>query len=85
MPNNEFCFSPSATTTSPTAQAPVALQHVQSVENESYGVLGGGVPQSIELKDNAAYSTVKPPNQSVAVNSNVACGITPSTTEPNYI
>ena len=85
MPNNEFCFSPSATTTSPTTQAPVALQHVQSVENESYGVLGGGVPQSIELKDNAAYSTVKPPNQSIAVNSNVAYGITPSTTEPNYI
>ena len=32
---------------------PVALQHFQSVENECYGVLGGGVPQSIELKDNA--------------------------------
>ena len=28
---------------------------VQSVRNESYGVLGGG---AIELKDNAAYSTV---------------------------
>ena len=87
-------FLSSATTTSPTTQAPVALQHVQSVENESYGVLGGGVPQSIELKDNAAYSTVKPPSaaapsQSIAVNSNVAYyGITPATTdftEPNYI
>ena len=83
-----FCSLPSATTTSPTTQAPVALQHVQSVENESYGVLGGGVPQSIELKDNAAYSTVKPPSapsQSIAVNSNVAYGITPTTAEPNYI
>ena len=39
--------------------AHVALQHFQSVQNESYGVLGGGVPQSIELKDNAAYSTVQ--------------------------
>ena len=27
-----------------------------STEMRSYGVLGGGVPQSIELKDNAAYS-----------------------------
>ena len=80
-----FAIYAATTTTSPTTQAPVALQHVQSVENESYGVLGGGVPQSIELKDNAAYSTVKPPNQSIAVNSNVAYGITPSTTEPNYI
>ena len=35
---------------------------IQSVQNESYGVLGGGVPQSIELKDNAAYSTESAPN-----------------------
>ena len=76
-----FAIYAATTTTSPTTQAPVALQHVQTVENESYGVLGGGVPQSIELKDNAAYSTVKPPsapNQSIAVNSNVAYGITPN-------
>ena len=31
---------------------------LQSVENESYGVLGGGVSQPIELEDNAAYSSV---------------------------
>ena len=38
---------------------PVALQHFQSVQNECYGVLqGGGVPQTIELNDNAAYSSV---------------------------
>ena len=37
---------------------------IQSVENECYGVLGGGVPQSIELKDNAAYSSVSAPKQS---------------------
>ena len=80
-------FAPHAATitTSPTTQDPVALQHVQTVENVSYCVLGEGVPQSIELKDNTAYSTVKPPSQSIAVNSNVAYGITPSTTEPNYI
>ena len=81
--------SSSATTiSSPTKQAPVALQRVQTVENESYGVLGGGVPQSIELKDNAAYSTVKPlsaPSQSIAVNTNVVYGITPATTDPDYI
>ena len=83
-----FCFPSSASTTSPTTQAPVVLQCVQTVENESYGVLGGGVPQSIELKDNAAYSTVKPlsaPSQSIAVNTNLAYGITPATTEPDYI
>ena len=67
-------FLPSATP-SPTPN-PVALQHFQSVQNESYGVLGGGVPQSIELKDNAAYSTVQtqsaPHSQSIAVNDDVA-------------
>ena len=63
----------SSATPSPTPN-PVALQHFQSVQNESYGVLGGGVPQSIELKDNAAYSTVQtqsvPHSQSIAVNDN---------------
>ena len=86
--SDQFCFPSSASITSPTTQAPVALQHVQTVENESYGVLGGGVPQSIELKDNAAYSTVKPlsaPSQSIAVSSNVAYRITPATIEPDYI
>lgn len=80
-------FSHALATTSPTIQQthPVALQHVQTVENVSYGVLGGGVPQSIELKENAAYSTVKPlpaPSQSIAVNSNVAYGVTSATTDP---
>ena len=45
------------------------------------------------MKDNAAYSTVKPPSaaapsQSIVVNSNVAYGITPATidcTGANYI
>ena len=55
---------------------PVALQYLKSAENECYGVLGGGVPQSIELKDNVAYSSVlqtqsAPHNQSIAVNDNV--------------
>ena len=58
-----FAIYAATTTTSPTTQAPVALQYVQTVENESYGVLGGSFPQSIELKDNTAYSTVKPPRQ----------------------
>ena len=83
---DRFC-SPSPLASTSTLQAhPVALQHVQTVEMESYGVLGGGVPQSIELKDNAAYSIVKPPSapsQSIAVNSNVAYGIlTAATIEP---
>lgn len=47
--------------------------HVWTVENESYGVLGG-VPQSIELKENAAYTTINQQpalNPSIAVNNNV--------------
>ena len=75
----------SAPSTSP--QKPVVLQHFQSVQNESYGVLGGGVPQSIELKDNTAYSSVQAlsaTSQSIAVNSNVAYGVTTATTEPSY-
>ena len=67
---------------------PVALQHFQSVENECYGVLGGGVPQSIELKDNAAYSSVQtqsaPHSQSIAVNDNVAYRTTTEKTDPSY-
>ena len=67
---------------------PVALQHFQSVQNESYGVLGGGVPQSIELKDNAAYSTVQtqsaPHSQSIAVNDNVAYRTTTEKADPSY-
>ena len=68
---------------------PVALQHFQSVENECYGVLGGGVPQSIELKDNAAYSSVlqtqsAPHSQSIAVNDNVAYRTTTEKADPSY-
>ena len=74
LPDRLCSLSSASTSSSPTTQAPVALQHIQwPVENESYGVLGEGVSQSIELKDvnNAAYSTVKPlsaPSQSIAVN-----------------
>ena len=62
---------------------------LQSVENECYGVLGGGVPQSIELKDNAAYSSVlqtqsAPHSQSIAVNDNVAYGTTTEETDQSY-
>ena len=55
---------------------------ISTADNEAYGVLregGGGISQSIELKDNAAYSTVKPssaPSRFIAVNSNVAYKIT---------
>ena len=67
---------------------PVALKHFQSVQNEAYGVLGGGVPQFIELKDNAAYSSVETqsaPSQSIALHSNVAYGTSRSVnTEPAY-
>ena len=77
----------SSATPSPTPN-PVALQHFQSVQNESYGVLGGGVPQSIELKDNAAYSTVQtqsaPHSQSIAVNDNVAYRTTTEKADPSY-
>ena len=41
-----------------------------SVENECYEVLGGGVTQSIELKDNAAYSSVSAQCSSQPVHSN---------------
>ena len=71
----------SSATPSPTPNA-VALQHFQSVQNESYGVLGGGVSQSIELKDNAAYSSVQ--TQSIAVNDNVAYGTTTEKDDPSY-
>ena len=68
---------------------PVTLQHLQSVQNEAYGVLGGGVPQYIELKDNAAYSSVVTQSatvsQSIAQHSNVAYGASTSVnTEPAY-
>ena len=61
---------------------------VPSVENEC-GVLGGGVPQSIELKDNAAYSSVlqtqsAPHSQSIAVNDNVAYGTATEKTDLSY-
>ena len=61
---------------------------LQSVENEC-GVLGGGVPQSIELKDNAAYSSVlqtqsAPHSQSISVNDNVAYGTTTEETDQSY-
>ena len=79
-------FLPSATPSPP--PNPVALQHFQSVQNESYGVLGGGVPQSIELKDNTAYSTVQtqsaPHSQSIAVNDNVAYRTTTEKADPSY-
>ena len=54
------------------------------------GVLGGarGVPQSIELKDNAACSTVQtqsaPHSQSIAVNDNVAYRTTSEKEELAY-
>ena len=74
----------SSATPSPTPN-PVALQHFLSVQNESYGVLGG---QSIELKDNAAYSTVQtqsaPHSQSIAVNDNVAYRTTTEKADPSY-
>ena len=66
----------------------MGLKHIQSVQNEAYGVLGGGVPQSIELKDNAAYSSVETqsaPSQSIALHSNVAYGTSRSAnTESAY-
>ena len=75
----QYCVIVVFLSSAPTPKSPVALQHFQSVENECYGVLqGGGVPQSIELKDNAAYSSVlqqtqsAPHSQSIAVNDNVA-------------
>ena len=79
-----FVFLSSAPTPNP-----VALQHFQSVQNESYGVLGGGaVPQSIELKDNAAYSTIQtqsaPHSQSIALNDNVAYRTTTEKTDSSY-
>ena len=81
-----FLFSPLAVLSSP--QSSETVGHFKSVENESYGVLGGGVPQSIELKDNAAYSVVAPlaatSTQPIAVNSNVAYKITATTTEAIY-
>ena len=60
---------------------------VQSVENESYRVQGGGVPQSVELKDNAAYSSVlqsAPHSQSIAVKDDVAYGTTTEETDYEY-
>ena len=66
----------------------MTLQQFQSVQNEAYGVLGEGVPQSIELKDNAAYSSVETqsaPSQSIVLHSNVAYGTSTSVnTEPAY-
>ena len=54
----------------------------------SYGVLKGGVPQSIELKENVAYSSVNAQlanSRSIAVKSNVVYGTTSvNTTEPFY-
>ena len=52
--------------------SPVALKHFLSTQNDAYGVLGGGVPHSIEVESNTAYSTVKAPSQSIAVDTNVA-------------
>ena len=62
---------------------------VQSVENESYRVQGGGVPQSVELKENAAYSSVlqtqsAPHSQSIAVKDDVAYGTTTEETDYEY-
>ena len=65
---------------------PVALQQIKPVQNESYGVLGGGVPQSIELKDNNAYTAVKDiqTEQSIETNSNVAYERTVNNHDPSY-
>ena len=61
---------------------------MQSVQNESYGVLRGDVPQSIELKDNTAYSPVQTQSavlsQSIAVEDNVAYRTTSVKTDPVY-
>ena len=85
----QYCVIVVFLSSAPTPKSPVALQHFQSVENECYGVLGGGVPQSIELKDNAAYSSVlqtqsAPHSQSIAVNDNVAYRTTTEKTDPSY-
>ena len=62
---------------------------LQSVENESCGVQGGDVPQSIEQTDNAACSSEQqtqsaPHSQSIAVNENVAYGTTTEETDQFY-
>ena len=50
-------------------------------------MLKGSVSQSIELKENVAYSSVNAQlanNQSIAVESNVVYGTSVNTTEPFY-
>lgn len=64
-----------------------SFEQVQTIQNVSYGVLKGGVPQSIELKENAAYSSVDTQlanNHPIPLNSNVAYGIASVNTEPPY-
>ena len=58
----------------------MALQHFQSVQNESYGVLEGGVPQSIELKETQSAHH----SQSIAVNDNVAHRTTTEKADSSY-
>lgn len=65
-----------------------SFEQFQTVQNTSYGVLKGGVPQSIELKKNAAYSSVNTHlanNQPNAVDSDVANRIASVNTEPTYM
>ena len=65
---------------------------ISTADNEAYGVLkgrggGGGVSQPIELKDNAAYSTVNvhtAHSHSITVDTNVAYGITSVKTDHVY-
>ena len=64
-----------------------SFEQLQTIRNTSYGVLKGGVPQSIELKENAASSTVNAElanNQPNAVDSDVANRIASVNAEPTY-
>lgn len=64
-----------------------SFEQFQTIQNTSYGVLKRGVPQSIELKENAAYSSVNTQlasSQPVARNSNVAYRIASVNTETIY-
>ena len=60
---------------------------VWTIQNTSYSVLKRGIPQSIELKENAAYSSVNTQlanSWPIARNSNVAYRIASVNTKPIY-
>ena len=64
-----------------------SFEQFQTVQNTSYGVLKGGVPQSIELKKNAACLSVNTQlanNQPNAVDSDVANQTASANAEPTY-